>query len=129
MEADILLLLPWVDKRHIGIYGTEIFEYLGARRPILAIGSRGGGLEEIVDETKAGVFVEKLSETVDILRDWITIHRMIGRIPYNGHQRIIEKKYSRKQQARQIAELLDKIVADRAMHPEVAKSEDTNQGC
>lgn len=37
-EADVLLLLLWNDPREKGIYTGKLFEYIGAGRPILAIG-------------------------------------------------------------------------------------------
>jgi hypothetical protein len=35
---DVLLLLLWNDPRERGVYTGKLFEYLGARRPILGIG-------------------------------------------------------------------------------------------
>jgi hypothetical protein len=36
--ADLLLLLLWSDRTQKGIYSGKIFEYLGARRPVLGVG-------------------------------------------------------------------------------------------
>ena len=64
----LLLLIPNVEKSK-GILTGKIFEYLTAKRPILAIGSEQGDLAAILKETNAGVVVgfdneEKLSSEI-----------------------------------------------------------------
>ncbi|QXP67150.1 glycosyltransferase family 4 protein [Polaribacter sp. AHE13PA] len=53
----LLLLIPNVEKSK-GILTGKLFEYLTAKRPILAIGPEDGDLSEIVKETNAGVVVD-----------------------------------------------------------------------
>ena len=50
MEADILLLLQWSDKRDEGNIPGKIFEYLCARRPILFIGYEHGIAARLIRE-------------------------------------------------------------------------------
>jgi glycosyltransferase involved in cell wall biosynthesis len=52
--ADALLLLAWTNPHEKSLYTGKVFEYLGARRPILAIGPRGGVLDELFEETRPG---------------------------------------------------------------------------
>ncbi|MDC0176703.1 glycosyltransferase family 4 protein [Polaribacter sp.] len=64
----LLLLIPNVEKSK-GILTGKIFEYLAAKRPILAIGPEQGDLAAIIKETNAGVVVgfdneEKLSTEI-----------------------------------------------------------------
>lgn len=64
----LLLLIPNVEKSK-GILTGKIFEYLIAKRPILAIGSEQGDLSAVLKETNAGVVVgfdneEKLSSEI-----------------------------------------------------------------
>ncbi|MDP5104799.1 MAG: glycosyltransferase family 4 protein [Polaribacter sp.] len=52
----LLLLIPDVQKSE-GILTGKLFEYLTAKRPILAIGPESGDLSEILTNTNAGVVV------------------------------------------------------------------------
>ena len=52
----LLLLIPNVEKPE-GILTGKLFEYLKAKRPILAIGPENGDLSEILKSTNAGVVV------------------------------------------------------------------------
>ena len=52
----LLLLIPNV-KNNEGILTGKLFEYLKAKRPILAIGPEKGDLAEILQETNSGVIV------------------------------------------------------------------------
>ena len=109
IESDILLLLEWTDKQTKGIYTGKIFEYLGAGKPILAVGPKDGVVDELLKETGAGVLVSAYEETKAILKQWITLFRQSGAVPYFGRDEIISK-YSRRSQARVLAELFDAVV-------------------
>jgi hypothetical protein len=65
MEADILLLLQWNDKRDEGNLPGKIFEYLYARRPILLIGYEQGVAARLIKERGAGL----VSNTPELIRD------------------------------------------------------------
>jgi glycosyltransferase involved in cell wall biosynthesis len=64
----LLLLIPNV-KKSKGILTGKLFEYMTAKRPILAIGPEEGDLNDILNDTNAGVVVgfkneEKLSSEI-----------------------------------------------------------------
>tara|TARA_R100000789_G_C2957379_1_gene136922 strand:+ start:145 stop:675 length:531 start_codon:yes stop_codon:yes gene_type:complete len=64
----LLLLIPNVPKSE-GILTGKLFEYLTAKRPILAIGPEEGDLSEILNNTSSGVVVgyqnkEKLRQEI-----------------------------------------------------------------
>ncbi len=53
----LLLLIPNVPNNE-GILTGKLFEYLAAKRPILAIGPRNGDLAKVLEETNAGMVVD-----------------------------------------------------------------------
>lgn len=53
----LLLLIPNIEKSK-GILTGKLFEYLTAKRPILAIGPEEGDLSEILKDTNSGVIVD-----------------------------------------------------------------------
>src|SRR5215472_17575729 len=65
MEADILLLLQWSNKRDEGNLLGKIFEYFYARRPILLIGYEHGVAARLIRERAAGL----VSNTPQVIRD------------------------------------------------------------
>jgi hypothetical protein len=65
MEADVLLLLQWSDKRDEGNLPGKIFEYLYARRPILFIGYEHGVAARLIKERGGGM----VSNTPELIRD------------------------------------------------------------
>ena len=68
-KAQVLLLLIPKTKNAKGIITGKIFEYLQAKRPILAIGPTDGDLADILKETNGGIIIDfddekKLKETI-----------------------------------------------------------------
>lgn len=80
-EADILLLLLWTDQAERGVYTGKLFEYLGARRPILAIGSVGNVAADLIVQKHAGVVMSDAGEIADQLRKWLLQKQQLGSIP------------------------------------------------
>lgn len=54
-DADVLLLLLWDTPEEHGVYTGKLFEYLGARRPVLSIGAERGVAAELITERDAGL--------------------------------------------------------------------------
>lgn len=80
-EADLLLLLLWRDESNPGVYTGKLFEYLGARRPILAIGPKNGVAAELIRARRAGIVVQTASELLPHLEAWVSEKRSRGGIP------------------------------------------------
>ena len=57
-KAQVLLLLIPNVKKCKGILTGKLFEYLSAKRPILAIGPEDGDLADVIEDTNAGVIVD-----------------------------------------------------------------------
>ena len=103
-----VLLLPLNDVPNIdGVIPGKMYEYFGAKRPIICIGKEDGDAAEIIKETKTGVVVgfsakEKLKQE---------IFRMYHDYK-NGQLQIHPQdyaKYSRKTLAAKIANVLETI--------------------
>lgn len=71
MHADILLFLLWCDQSQSGVYTGKLFEYFGARHPILAIGLENGVAADLIRERKAGFISNDASEIAKQLDLWI----------------------------------------------------------
>ena len=110
-ESQLLLLLNWNDPRVSGWYPQKVFEYLGARRPILAIGGFGNDVvDRLLDETKGGIYAPSVEDIKSILRELYSEYKLKGKISYHGD---IEKinKYSHREMARKFAEVLDQVTS------------------
>lgn len=81
MNADILLLLQWNDPREAGNVPGKLFEYIGARRPVLGIGYEGGVPARILREREAGVVLNDPGAIAERLTQWIEIKRAQRAIP------------------------------------------------
>ncbi len=103
-QADILLQLA-VNVEH-GVLTGKLFEYLGARRPILCVPGDGNGLDAILKETQTGVSCNSPAEVVQQLRQWLAEWRRTHFVPYVGRPDRIAR-YSRQLLAQQLARVLD----------------------
>jgi glycosyltransferase involved in cell wall biosynthesis len=106
MESQILLLLGWSDLKEIGQHTGKLFEYLGAGRPILAVGGSRGVLTEVLDETKSGIHALSKQQLRDCLITMYQEFRRDGQVRYCPDPRAV-KQYSHDQMARRFAEVLN----------------------
>jgi glycosyltransferase involved in cell wall biosynthesis len=70
-SADVLLHLLWNDPAQPGVYNAKVFEYFGARRPILAVGYTGNVTAELVRERTAGAALDDPQEIAQTLDRWL----------------------------------------------------------
>lgn len=105
--SDFLLqVVDDVSDNHLFIAG-KLFDYLGSKKPILAIGPKGGEVEEIINETKSGYFFEysegaKLKEQLlEILNFEIDIETTFS---FTGIE-----KYSRSALTKRLAHVFDEL--------------------
>jgi glycosyltransferase involved in cell wall biosynthesis len=78
--ADICLLLLWADAQERGVYTGKLFEYLGARRPVLAVGPGDDVAGGLIRERAAGL----VSSVPQEIARWLTARweekRRAGRV-------------------------------------------------
>lgn len=105
-ESTILLLLEWVNSPFKGTYTTKIFEYLGAQKPILAIGPKGDVIDLLLKNTKAGVLENNSEKLKIILLKWWREWKIYKQLRYKGK---IEKimQYTRKKLTEKLSRIFD----------------------
>jgi glycosyltransferase involved in cell wall biosynthesis len=80
-EADILLLLLWSDPTERGVYTGKLFEYMGARRPILAVGGIDTVAADLIRKRRLGVALAKPADIALQLEAWLEQKEMQRSIP------------------------------------------------
>jgi len=118
-ESQILLALCWTDLRETGQHTGKVFEYLGAKRPILAIGGSRGVVTELLGRTSTGVHAQSKEELKNTLLGWYDEYRQTGLVLYRGEERELDL-YTHEQMASRFAEVLDGVSAGRVSHAAAA---------
>lgn len=111
-ESQVLLLVKWDDPEERGTYTAKIYEYLAARRPVLAIGGYEDVINELLNETGAGTCAATTEEIKGVLIELYRDYQAAGRASYNGVEDKINK-YSRREMARNFALVLDRVSKQR----------------
>lgn len=108
--SQVLLLLGWEDP-YQGLYSGKVFEYLAARRPILATGGETKGvLTELLEETQAGIHAPNVEDVKSALKNFYYEYKSDGQVKYRGRRSTINK-YSHKEMTRKFSEILNTVTA------------------
>lgn len=110
-SADILLLFLWKDGAP-GIYTTKLFEYAGARRPILAIGGGKCDVSHLIRDANIGVVSSSSHSVAAALHEWQNLKmelKSLSTTPRQGHD------FTRDTQFAQLESRLDALIA--SAHP------------
>ena len=107
-RAQVLLFFQWEASRK-GVYTTKLFEYLAARRPILATGDYSSdGPADIIASTQSGLLAKTAQEAEAALLNLYMGWKRNGAVPYGGiPERMRAFEYP--QLARDYARLLDSL--------------------
>ena len=112
-ESQLLLVLNWEDDREPGIHTAKIFEYLAARRPILATGGpRDNVVVELLNQTRAGLPAPTTEEVKSALKQLYQEFKQQGEIAFTGDETEINK-YSHREMASRFAEILENLAGTR----------------
>jgi glycosyltransferase involved in cell wall biosynthesis len=102
LSSNIQLLIVPKIKNNKGIVPGKFFEYLASQKPILAIGPKGGDLEELINETGSGVIVGyNDSETIT---QWLSEQLQKPKGKQEGFNC---DKYSRRMLTEKLSEIID----------------------
>ena len=109
--ADALLFFGWRGAQGDGILTSKLFEYLGSRRPILAIGSAAADTGRMIGNSGSGFVSNDPHEIAGWLRSAIRARMTIGRAQDLPPEPV--RQYSRDQQATKLDRFLRRLFADK----------------
>lgn len=102
----LLLLIPNVTNNK-GILTGKLFEYLNAKRPILAIGPENGDISEILKNTNAGVIVD-FNNSVKLKLEILELYQKYKKGVLKVDSKNIQM-YHRKELTKQLASILKNL--------------------
>ena len=95
-----------------GWYSAKIFEYLGSRRPILAVTEKGSAVNRLIEELGAGIAACSKTELKKALAKWYGEYLAKGSIECRMDEELL-KRYTRKEETRKLAGIFDQLVKGR----------------
>jgi len=107
-ESQVLLLLDWNEPNERGVYPAKVFEYLAARRPILATGGGAGVIKDLMEQTGAGIHSADKESVKEAVLSFYNEYKTKGKVSYKGNEEEINK-YSHCEMARKFSEVLNSI--------------------
>nr|HID59939.1 hypothetical protein [Desulfobacterales bacterium] len=112
-DSTALLLLDWQQPEEKGVLPAKLFEYLGARRPILCISTHKTVVTDLLKRTNAGVVVKNEEEMRAVLLRWYREFIETGEVKYHGIESEI-MKHTRENKTRQLVEVFEKVCSHAA---------------
>ncbi len=107
MTSDMLLLVVDESKDSREIVPGKVFEYLGARKPVLALTDTEGAVADLIRETGAGTAVQN-QDIPGVKRAFVECYRkFLYNDPCAAPNDDAIRTYERKEVTRRLAELLD----------------------
>jgi hypothetical protein len=108
--VDILLECHWQDSSGDGVIPGKLFEYIGARRPILSLGSPTAEAAVIVRENGLGVASNDPEEIRKMLVDCLRTKQQTGRLPDLADA--ADSRFERRHQFQAIDNLIHEVLFD-----------------
>lgn len=110
-ESQILLLLLDKNNREKDVYPAKIFEYFGARRPIIAFGGSGGAVKNLLEKTNAGEFAADKNDLKNILYQYYQQYVSFGRVNWINSNNVDD--YTYKSITKKYADSIDEVLTKR----------------
>lgn len=113
----LLLLVSGRDPQDQGWCPAKLFEYLGIKRPILAIGPQNGVAAQLVQRLRAGVVVQDSTQVERTLLEWLAEFRATGRVAVHSDDSELAA-YDRRFLTGELARVLDRVCVRRESSPQ-----------
>jgi glycosyltransferase involved in cell wall biosynthesis len=107
-EATFLLLVLRPTKEDKHTYTGKLFEYMGARRPIIVLGPKENLASKLVKEKNIGIVCERKDEVSDFLRREIVSFYKEGKIPKVEAEKIEE--FTWESRVKKILSVIENII-------------------
>ncbi|GJQ57450.1 MAG: hypothetical protein D8M57_15505 [Candidatus Scalindua sp. AMX11] len=107
-ESQLLLLLIDKNNKEESVYPAKIFEYFGARRPIIGVGGNGGIVKEILKEINIGMFASNANLLRDIILKYYNEFLEYGEVKFCDNNTI--ENYTYDSITRKYSEVLNGLV-------------------
>ncbi len=108
-QSDVLLLLMWDSPEEMGVYTGKLFEYLGARRPILSLGLEQGVAADLILQRGAGVVTKDPVRVALALRQWLAEKDAKGQV--ESLDRSVCRGLSRQEQFDRLLPLIQSVAS------------------
>ncbi|MCX7736398.1 MAG: glycosyltransferase family 4 protein [Candidatus Kapabacteria bacterium] len=111
LRSDVLLLVVDESKESEEIVPGKVYEYIGTRKPVLAIAPNNSAIAKLIKETNSGLIAHQ-SEIDKIAANFLSFYEA-----WKNNKKLINpneneiNKYERRESARQLAGLLDSIIS------------------
>jgi glycosyltransferase involved in cell wall biosynthesis len=110
IQADLLLLVIGKSDCAPHILSTKVFEYLNARKPILAFGPENGAVDKLLQKTKSGKLFnyDDKDNAIRYLRD--QVQKWKDNIVYTDFDNEQISKYNRKTLTKKLVNIFEEIL-------------------
>ncbi|WP_407411809.1 glycosyltransferase [Methanobrevibacter sp.] len=106
MNADVLLLISWMNKSEKMFIPGKVYDCIGCKKPILSIGYPEGSLKDLIAKTNIGYHVSDVEECKKAVYDYYTKYYK-NELKYCGNE--FAGEYSLKNTAKRFAQILEEI--------------------
>ena len=123
--GDALLLMQWNNKADEGNIPAKLFEYLAAKRPIIAVGCETGFVAEEIHRRNAGLLSNDPDKLAAKLREWVEEKKEKKRLPILPES--CRKGLSRGEQLAQYQGFLERGVQENRNRRSSERRQSTNR--
>ncbi len=108
-RSDALLFVQWQGRGREGWYSAKLYDYIGSRRPIIALAERGGIIEDIIRKTASGSIADDEKALKESLLRLYREYAASGTVKYCGNEAEVGKN-TRRRRAGQLADIFDSLL-------------------